>query len=131
MKAIEELNLPTDRKYSDDHEWARQEDDTILIGISDYAQDQLGDIVFVEMPEPGEHFNKGDEFGTLESVKAVSEMFIPISGEVVASNESLEDSPELVNQDPYANWIIKIRPSNPEELTELLSKEQYVQLLQQ
>ncbi len=131
MKAIEELNLPTDRKYSDDHEWARQEDDTILIGISDYAQDQLGDIVFVEMPEPGESFNKGDEFGTLESVKAVSEMFIPISGEVVASNESLEDSPELVNQDPYANWIIKIRPSNPEELTELLSKEQYVQLLQQ
>jgi len=131
MKAIEELNLPTDRKYSDDHEWAIQEGDTILIGISDYAQDQLGDIVFVEMPEPGESFNKGDEFGTLESVKAVSEMFIPISGEVVASNESLEDSPELVNQDPYANWIIKIRPSNPEELTELLSKEQYVQLLQQ
>ncbi len=131
MKAIEELNLPTDRKYSDDHEWAIQEGDTILIGISDYAQDQLGDIVFVEMPEPGEHFNKGDEFGTLESVKAVSEMFIPMSGEVVASNESLEESPELVNQDPYANWIIKIRPSNPEELTELLSQEQYVHMLQQ
>ena len=130
MKEINELNLPTDLSYSDDHEWVQKTGDTIKIGISDYAQDQLGDIVFVEMPEVGDTFAKGDEFGALESVKAVSEMFIPLSGEVVAINELLEDAPELVNEDPYANWLIEIRPTNGDEYDTLLSRDDYLKLLQ-
>ncbi len=130
MKEISELKLPADIRYSDDHEWARKSGETLRIGISDYAQDQLGDIVFVEMPEPGDSFEKGDEFGTLESVKAVSELFIPLSGEVVAVNEALEDAPELVNEDPYANWIIEIRPTVTGEYDELLNRDDYLKLLQ-
>ncbi|RUM35823.1 MAG: glycine cleavage system protein GcvH [Desulfobulbus sp.] len=129
MKEINELNLPEELMYSDDHEWAQKEDAVITIGITDYAQDQLGDIVFVEMPEIGDSFAKGDEFGTLESVKAVSEVFIPVGGEVVAVNEDLEDSPELVNEDPYTNWIIKIKPVTDNEFQALLSREKYLQLL--
>ena len=131
MKEINELNLPEDIKYSDDHEWARLEGDIITIGISDYAQDQLGDIVFVEMPEIGDSFSKGDEFGTLESVKAVSEMFIPVGGEIVAINEDLEDSPELVNQDPYTNWIVQIKPADTAEFEAMLSHDAYVTMLQE
>lgn len=130
MKEINELNLPADLSYSDDHEWAQKTGDTIKIGISDYAQDQMGDIVFVEMPDVGETFDKGDEFGTLESVKAVSEVFIPLSGEVVAVNEALEDAPELVNEDPYASWIVEIRPSVENEFSEMLSRDKYLALLQ-
>lgn len=130
MKEISELNLPEDLKYSDDHEWVKKNGETLRIGISDYAQDQLGDIVFVEMPETGETFEKGDEFGTLESVKAVSEVFIPIGGEVVAVNEELEDAPELVNQAPYTNWIIEIRPGNAADYDALLSRDEYLKLLQ-
>ncbi len=130
MKEISELNLPVDLKYSDDHEWVKKNGETLRIGISDYAQDQLGDIVFVEMPEPGETFEKGDEFGALESVKAVSEVFIPIGGEIVAVNEALEDAPELVNQDPYTNWIIEIRPGNAADYSALLSRDEYLKLLQ-
>jgi glycine cleavage system H protein len=130
MKEINELNLPADLSYSDDHEWAQKTGDTIKIGISDYAQDQMGDIVFVEMPDVGDTFEKGDEFGTLESVKAVSEVFIPLSGEVVAVNEALEDAPELVNEDPYASWIIEIRPSVDSEFSEMLSRDKYLALLQ-
>ncbi|MEN8199358.1 MAG: glycine cleavage system protein GcvH [Thermodesulfobacteriota bacterium] len=130
MKEISELNLPTDIFYSDDHEWAQKSGETIKIGISDYAQDQLGDIVFVEMPEVGDSFAKGDEFGTLESVKAVSEVYIPLSGEIVAVNEALEDAPELVNGDPYGSWIIEIRPSAPSEYDGLLTRDDYLKLLQ-
>ena len=130
MKEISELNLPDDIFYSDDHEWAKKDGDTVKIGISDYAQDQLGDIVFVELPEVGDTFEKGEEFGTLESVKAVSEVFIPLSGEVVAVNEALEDTPELVNEDPYNSWIIEIKPAVDEEYSELLSRDQYLKLLQ-
>ena len=130
MKEISELQLPEDLSYSDDHEWAKKSGDTIRIGISDYAQDQMGDIVFVEMPDVGDTFEKGDEFGTLESVKAVSEVFIPLSGEVVAVNEALEDAPELVNEDPYASWIIEIRPSVASEFDEMLSRGKYLDLLQ-
>jgi glycine cleavage system H protein len=129
MKEVNELNLPDTLRYSDDHEWAEQCGDTVKIGITDYAQDQLGDIVFVEMPETGDSFAKGEEFGTLESVKAVSEMFIPISGEITAVNEELEDSPELVNEDPYANWIIEVKPSDAAELESLLTKDTYLQLI--
>lgn len=129
MKEISELNLPADLSYSDDHEWAMKTGETIKIGITDYAQDQMGDIVFVEMPGIGDTFTKGDEFGTLESVKAVSEVFIPLSGEVVAINEALEDAPELVNEDPYASWIIEIRPTADSEFDELLSRDKYLELL--
>ncbi len=129
MKEINELNLPEDLYYSDDHEWIQKTGDTVKIGISDYAQDQMGDIVFVEMPEPGDTFAKGEGFGTLESVKAVSEAFIPLSGEIVAVNEDLEDAPELLNEDPYANWIIEIRPSSEDELKSLLTHDDYLKLL--
>jgi len=129
MKEISELKLPEDLMYSDDHEWAKQTGDTVKIGITDYAQDQLGDIVFVEMPEVGETFAAGDEFGSLESVKAVSEAFIPLGGEVVAVNEELEEAPELVNEDPYASWIVEIKPSDPEEYSKLMDREKYLQLL--
>lgn len=131
MKEINELNLPADISYSNDHEWVKKEGETITIGISDYAQDQLGDIVFVEMPEVGDTFAKGDEFGTLESVKAVSEVYIPISGEIIAVNEALEDAPELVNEDPYASWIIEIRPTVADEYDALLSQAEYLKLLQE
>ncbi len=130
MKEISELNLPADLSYSDDHEWVKKTGETVQIGISDYAQDQMGDIVFVEMPEVGDTFKKGEEFGTLESVKAVSEVFIPLSGEIVAVNEALEDAPELVNEDPYGSWIIEIRPTVEDEFDKLLSRDQYLELLQ-
>ena len=126
MKELDELNLPEDIRYSDDHEWVRLDDDVATIGISDFAQDQLGDIVFVEMPEVGDSFDKGDEFGSLESVKAVSEMFLPLGGEVVEINEALEEAPELVNEDPYENWIVKIKVSDAGEYEELLDAGNYL-----
>ena len=129
MKEIEELNLPGDIYYTKEHEWARKEGDVIKIGISDYAQDQLGDIVFVEMPEVGDSFEAGDEFGSLESVKAVSEIYIPLEGEITAVNEALEDSPELVNEDPYSNWIVEIRPASMEDYEALLSRDDYLEIL--
>lgn len=129
MKEISELNLPEDVRYTKDHEWAKVEGDTIKIGISDYAQDQLGDIVFVEMPAVGDSFEEGDEFGTLESVKAVSELYCPISGEIVAVNEDLEDAPESLNQDPYAGWIIEVKPSDAGEFEQLLDRESYLKVL--
>lgn len=129
-KEIVDLKLPEDVRYTEDHEWTRQEGDAIKVGISDYAQDQLGDIVFVELPEVGDTFEKGDEFGTLESVKAVSELFIPISGEVVAVNEELADTPELVNTDPYGGgWMIAIKPGDPGDLDALIDKEAYLAML--
>ena len=129
MKEVHELNLPEDVRYTKDHEWAKVTGDTIKIGISDYAQDQLGDIVFVEMPSVGDTFEEGDEFGTLESVKAVSELYAPIGGEIVATNEDLEDSPELLNQDPYGGWIIEIKPNDIQEFEQLLSQESYLGVL--
>lgn len=129
MKEIEELNLPGDIYYSQEHEWAAIEGDLIRIGITDYAQDQLGDIVFVELPEPGSSFERGEEFGTLESVKAVSEIYLPISGEVVTVNDELADSPELLNEDPYANWIVEIRPTDIDQYDEMLSRDDYLEML--
>ncbi|BDD89451.1 glycine cleavage system protein GcvH [Desulfofustis limnaeus] len=130
MKEIDELNLPGDVYYSPEHEWARKEGETVKVGISDYAQDQLGDIVFVELPDVGAILEKGEEFGTLESVKAVSEIYAPLSGEVVAVNKTLVDAPELLNEDPYDNWIIELRPSVEDEYDELLSRDDYLALLQ-
>ncbi len=130
MKAINELNLPEDLKYTDDHEWAKVNGDAIRIGISDYAQDQLGDIVFVELPDVGSTFDKGEEFGTVESVKAVSELYMPISGEITAINEALADEPELVNSAPYeGGWMIEIKAGDPAELDALKSKAEYLDML--
>ena len=129
MKELDELNLPGDLYYTKDHEWALKEGDTIKVGISDYAQDQLGDIVFVELPEIGTQFERGDEFGTLESVKAVSEIYMPISGEIVDVNSELEDAPELLNEDPYDAWIVEVRPEDEDQYDELLSSNDYLEIL--
>ncbi len=130
MKEINELNLPDDIKYTDDHEWVKKDGEILTIGITDYAQDQLGEIVFVEVPEAGDSFDQGDEFGTVESVKAVSEMYMPIAGEVVEVNEALEDGPELVNTSCYdQGWIMKIKPQNPSDFEALLDKAAYLDTL--
>ena len=129
MKELSELDFPETVRYTEDHEWAAVDGDTVRIGVSDYAQDQLGDIVYVEMPEVGDMFEKGDEFGTLESVKAVSELFLPMAGEVVAVNDALLETPELINQEPYGSWIIEIRPTDPAEYEELMNAEDYVDML--
>ena len=130
MKAISELNLPEDVRYTDDHEWAKKNGGVVRMGISDYAQDQLGDIVFVELPEVGSRFDKAEEFGTVESVKAVSELYMPIGGEVTAINEALADAPELVNSDPYdGGWMMEIKASDPAELEALKSKADYLEML--
>ena len=130
MKEINDLNLPDDVKYTKDHEWAKLSGDIVTVGINDYAQDQLGEIVFVELPEIGDAFSEGDEFGSVESVKAVSEMYIPISGEIVEINEELEDAPELVNDSCYDNgWIIKVKPDDISELDNLMDKEAYIDML--
>ena len=130
MKAIEELNLPDSLRYTKDHEWAEAEGGTIRIGITDYAQDALGDVVFVELPEVGATFEEGEEFGTVESVKAVSELFMPVSGEVVEINGELGDSPELVNQDPYGGgWMLRIKASDPAQMDGLLEKGAYLEML--
>lgn len=129
MKELNELIFKEELRYTEDHEWVTSGGATLKVGISDYAQDQLGDIVFVEMPEVGDTFGKGDQFGALESVKAVSELYLPVGGEIVAVNEALGDSPELINQDPYNNWIVEIKPSDAGELEQLLSVDDYRQLL--
>jgi len=129
-KEINELNLPEDVRYTDDHEWAKQEGDIIKVGISDYAQDQLGDIVFAELPEVGSTLAKGDEFGTLESVKAVSELYLPVGGEVLSINEELADTPELVNTDPYGGgWMLTVKPNNAGDFDSLMDKEAYLAML--
>ncbi|MBW2065703.1 MAG: glycine cleavage system protein GcvH [Deltaproteobacteria bacterium] len=130
MKEISELDLPEDVRYAEDHEWARVENGMVRIGISDYAQDQLGDIVFVELPQVGDTFGKGEQFGTVESVKAVSELYMPLEGEVVEVNSALEDSPELVNQSPYGDgWMIRVKPEDQAEVNKLMSRDQYIELL--
>ena len=130
MKEIDELNLPDNLRYAEDHEWTRLEGDKVKIGIDDYAQDQLGDIVFVELPEVGATFSKGEEFGTVESVKAVSELFMPIGGEILAINTALEETPEHVNNSPYEDgWMIEIKPSDVAEMDVLMDKEAYIKML--
>ena len=132
MKEISQLNLPDDLRYAEDHEWAKEDGDTVRVGIDDYAQDQLGDIVFVELPQTGDKLAKGDVFGTVESVKAVSELFMPIGGEVIAINKNLEEAPELVNTSPYAEgWMIDVKPTDTAELEALMTKEAYVDSLQE
>lgn len=130
MKELSELHLPEDTRYAESHEWAKLEGDTVKIGITDYAQDQLGDIVFVELPEDGDSFEKGEEFGTVESVKAVSELYMPVGGEVVSVNSALEDSPERVNNSPYSEgWMIEVKPDDPSEMDDLLTGDVYLEKL--
>ena len=130
MKELNELNFPDDVRYAKSHEWAQARDDTIKIGITDYAQDQLGDIVFVELPEVGDTFGQGEEFGTVESVKAVSELYMPVAGEVVAINDSLEDAPEKVNNAPYGDgWMLEVKADNPAEMDDLMDNNAYVETL--
>ena len=118
---------PSDLKYSKDHEWARMEGDTAKIGITDYAQDQLGDIVYVELPSIGDAFNIGDEFGTVESVKAVSELYMPIGGEIMAVNTSLEDDQDRVNTQPYGDgWMVEVKPTDTSDYEALMTKEEYL-----
>lgn len=130
MKELSELNLPDDLRYAESHEWAKLEGDKAKVGITDYAQDQLGDIVFVELPEIGDSLEKGEEFGTVESVKAVSELYMPVSGEIVAVNSGLEDMPEYVNNTPYTDgWMIEVKPENPSEIDDLLTHDAYLEKL--
>ncbi len=123
------MSVPEELEYTRSHEWVRTEDDTATIGITDYAQEELGDIVYVELPEQGDSFDAGDSFGSIESVKAVSDVYTPVGGEVVEVNEALNDSPEKINEDPYGEgWIIKLRVS---EEGDLLSASDYEQLLEE
>lgn len=129
MKEIHELHLPEELKYTRDHEWIRGTE-TVRMGITDFAQDQLGDIVFVELPEVGTQFEAQDVFATVESVKAVSEVYTPVSGEVVAVNEALEENPELVNKDPYGEgWIVEIKTSDSSQLEGLMDSTAYMEML--
>jgi glycine cleavage system H protein len=123
------VSVPEELQYTKSHEWVRTEDDTATIGITDYAQEELGDIVFVELPEEGATFEPGDSFGTIESVKAVSDLYTPVGGEVVEVNGALNDNPEKINEDPYGDgWIIKLRTSGEGDL---LSASDYETLLEE
>ena len=115
-------------RYSETHEWVKVEGDIAIVGVTDFAQSEMGDITYVDMPDVDDEVVKDEEFGALESVKASSDLICPVSGVVVENNEALEDAPELVNQDPYENWIIKVKMSDPEELNDLVSAEEYTKL---
>jgi glycine cleavage system H protein len=124
------MNIPGDLLYTKDHEWVKKEGDTVIIGITDYAQGELGDIVYVEVETEGENLKKGETFGTVEAVKTVSDLFMPVSGEITAFNETLEDTPETINTNPYDNgWIIKIKLEDPKELDDLLDADKYKELI--
>ena len=119
-------NVPEDLHYSKDHEWIRVEGNIGVVGITDHAQDALGDVVYVELPKAGDEFAAHESFGSVESVKAVSEIFTPVSGEITEANDSLQDEPEKVNQDPYGEgWMIKIKMKNPGEVDSLLTAAEY------
>lgn len=120
------FDIPDDRRFLESHEWARLDDGIVRVGISDFAQDELGDVVFVEYPEVGEHFDREAVFGVVESIKAVSDLYMPISGTIEATNDALLDAPELINEDPYGEgWMLEVDPDDEDELEELLSAEAY------
>ena len=125
------MAIPDDRRYSKEHEWALLEDaGTVLVGISEFAQHELGDVVYVELPKEGARVKQGDQIGEIESVKAVSDLFSPLSGEVVAVNAGVKQNPELVNESPYENgWLMRIKPDDPAELDSLLDAAQYEALI--
>jgi glycine cleavage system H protein len=124
------LDIPTKLKYTKEHEWVKVEDNIVTVGITDYAQGELGDIVFVEMPRLNSEVKTEQPFGTIEAVKAVSDMFAPVSGKVIAINEILEDDPMIINRDPYGEgWMIKIELSDPAQIDKLLSADDYRQIV--
>lgn len=120
------MNIPADLKYTKDHEWCKVDGDVVIIGVTDFAQSELGDIVFVEVETEGETLDQEEVFGSIEAVKTVSDLFMPISGEIIAFNEELESSPEVVNSDPYGEgWMIKVKASDIAELDSLMSADEY------
>ena len=122
------MSVPEELQYTKSHEWVRTEGDTATIGITDHAQDELGDVVFVELPEVGTTFDAGDSFGTVESVKAVSDLYTPVGGEVVEVNETLNDQPEMINEDPYGEgWIVKLSTSGEGDLLSASDYEQFLE----
>lgn len=121
MKTLQNL------KYTKEHEWVRIEGEYAYIGITDFAQEHLGDIVFVELPEAGEEFSEGDSFSVVDSVKATSDIYMPLDGEVVEANEALNSAPERINEDPYENWIVKVKPANPAQVDDMMSADEYEQ----
>ncbi|MEE4117239.1 MAG: glycine cleavage system protein GcvH [Marinilabiliaceae bacterium] len=124
------MNVPENLKYTKDHEWIRVEGDTAFVGITDFAQGELGDVVFVEIETEGETLDKEEVFGTIEAVKTVSDMFMPVGGEVIEVNPAIEDSPDVVNKDPFGKgWMIKMKISDASELDELLTAEEYKELI--
>ena len=130
-KRINGRKILDDLRYADSHEWVKLEGDIATVGITDYAQHALGNIVYVDMPEVGDEVTKGEEFGAVESVKAASDLISPISGEVVEVNEALEDEPELVNADAFGNWIMKVRVSDPAEIDDLLDAKGYAAICEE
>lgn len=124
------MNFPQNLKYTNEHEWIRVEGDIAYVGITDYAQEQLGDIVFVDIPAVGETLEAGETFGTIEVVKTISDLFLPVAGEVLEQNEALEETPELVNKDPYGEgWLIKIKPANVKDVEDLMDAEAYKEVI--
>mgnify|MGYP000004696256 FL=1 len=124
------MNFPNNVKYTEEHEWIRVEGDIAYVGISDYAQEQLGDIVFVDITTEGETLEKGEVFGTIEVVTTISDLFLPVAGEVLEQNEALADNPELVNQDPYGKgWLVKIKPNDANDINDLMDAEAYKALV--
>ena len=124
------MNIPVDLKYTKDHEWVKAEGEVVTIGITDYAQGELGDVVFVELPELGQTVEKDESFGTIEAVKAVADLFCPLSGEIVETNEELDNDPEIVNKDPYGDgWMVKIRLSDTTQLDGLMSADDYEKMI--
>ncbi len=120
------MEFPDDLRYTREHEWARTKGDRVVVGITDFAQDQLGDIVYVELPDVGDPVKKGESFGVVESTKAVSELFSPLNGKVVEVNDPLRDAPETLNEDPYEEgWMIVVQPTDPKELGELMDAKAY------
>lgn len=117
---------PKEYRYTRDHEWVKVEDDICVVGVTDFAQQELGEVVYVEVPEPGQVFNAHDEIGTIESVKAVAEIFTPVAGEIVEANERLKDDPELVNDDPHGDsWLVKVKFSSASDLDDLMDADAY------
>ena len=124
------MNVPQSLKYTKEHEWVREDGDTVTVGITDHAQGELGDIIFVEFPEIGQEIERDEPFGTIEAVKTVADLFAPISGTVTEINEKLDDNPESVNQDPYGDgWMVKVSVSEVDELDNLMSSDQYREMI--
>ncbi|OLZ40676.1 glycine cleavage system protein H [Natrinema saccharevitans] len=120
------FDVPDDRRYLESHEWALETDGVVRVGISDFAQDELGDVVFVELPDEGDDLAREAEFGVVESIKAVSDLYAPVGGDVVAVNDDLFDAPELVNEDPFGDgWMLEIEPADPDDLEALLTADEY------